>query len=409
MQYVDARSAIQRIADGSNVILPHGSIEPTLLYTALQAERYRFRDLRLYSGLQFGPYSYLEQGLGENFTYTTWQASAKLRPLFRYGRVDFLPLRFREVLDTVTPNGPVKPDVLFVQTTPPQNGKVNLGISVSLYQELTRVAGLVITEIHADMPRTHGMAEIPAERIDLAVESELLLGGYPTPRRSERDERIADRVLELIPRRAWVQIGVGAIPDLVLSRLHEVGEANLHSGMLTDGLIGFVENSRHDVRVTTGEVCGTQELYDYVGRTPTIELQPTPITHGFASLAALPRLVSVNSAVEIDLHGQINGETIGGVQMSGIGGSLDFVEGAAASQGGMAILALPSTTENGEHSKIVQQLGAATPVTIPRVCADVVVTEYGVAHLRGKTLRQRAQALSAIAHPDFRQQLGQGA
>lgn len=402
MQIVDARSAIANIPDGANVILPHGSVEPTALYRALLQERDRFRDLRLFSGLQFGEYSYLDAGLGENFRYTTWQASAKLRPLFRDGAADFLPLRFREVLDVVRPAGPVPPDVLFIQAAPPHDGRVNLGISVSLYQELTRVAGMVIAEIHADMPRPRGMTEIPVERIDLAVESDLPLGSYPTPRRTARDERIADLVLDLIPRKAWVQIGVGAIPDLVLSRLHEIGGVNLHSGMLTDGLIGFVDNSRHDVRVVTGEVCGSQMLYDYVGRTPVVELQPTPVTHGFASLAALPRLVSVNSAVEIDLQGQINGETISGVQMSGIGGSLDFVEGAAASRGGMAILALPSTTENGEHSKIVSRLGATTPVTIPRVCADIVVTEYGVAHLRGRTLRQRAEALRAIAHPEFR-------
>jgi len=405
MQILNAREAIRRIPDGARVILPHGAIEPTAIYTAFREEHERFRHLHLYSGLQFGAYAYLERGLGKHFTYTTWQASAKLRPLFHEHRADFLPLRFRDVLSVVAPDGPLPPDVVVIQVAPPENGRVNLGISVSLYQELTRVARMVIAEINPNMPRTRGQSEIPVERISFAVESEQPLGEYRSPRRSERDERIADLVLDLVPRDAWVQIGVGAIPDLVLSRLHEVRGAHLHSGMLTDGLIDFVERSRHDAKVVTGELCGTAKLYEWVARTKAVELQPTAVTHGFHSIARLPRFVSVNSAVEVDLHGQINGETVGGVQMSGAGGSLDFVDGAAASAGGMAVLALSSTTENGAFSKIVTRLAAEAPATIPRVSADVVVTEFGVARLRGRTLRQRADALRAIAHPSYRDQL----
>lgn len=405
MEFQTARAAVRRIPDGARVILPHGCVEPAAVYAALQAERGRFRSLRLYSGLQFGTYSYLAEGLGENFTYTTWQASGKIREAMRSGRIDFVPLRFREVLDVVSPAGTIPPDVLVIQVAPPVHGRVNLGISVSLYQELTRTAGLVIAEIHPDMPRSPGEAEIPVERIDIAVEAAAPLGEYAAPRRTARDEAIADRVLERIPRGAWVQIGVGAIPDLVLSRLHEVEGVNLHSGMLSDGVVEFVERSRHDVRVVTGEICGTPHLYRWIENAPGVELRPTPLTHGLASLARLPRFVSVNSAVEVDLTGQINGEVVGGVQMSGIGGSLDFVEGAAASAGGVSILALASTTENGAHSKIVPHLATGTPVTIPRVCADVVVSEFGVAELRGRTLRERRDALLAIAHPDFRDAL----
>lgn len=407
MERLLARDAVRRIPDGARVILPHGSIEPSAIYAALQSERHRFRALRLYSGLQFGDYPYLAAGLGENFTYTTWQASAKLRDRFRAGTVDFLPVRFRDVLSIVAPDGPVPPDVVVVQTAPPENGRVNLGISVSLYQELTRTAGCVVAELNPNMPRTRGDSEIPAERIDIAVESDAPLGEYLTPRRTARDERIADLVLDAIPRDAWVQIGVGAIPDLVLGRLHEAPGVNLHSGMLSDGVIEFVERCRHDARAVTGEVCGTRRLYDWVAKAKAVELRPTPVTHGFASIARLPRFVSINSAVEVDLFGQINGETVGGLQMSGVGGSLDFVEGAAASAGGMSIVALASTTENGAFSKIVPCLPAGTPATIPRVCADVVITEHGAAHLRGRTVRERAAALCAIAAPEFRDRLQQ--
>lgn len=402
MNLLDPREVLARIPDGSRVILPHGSIEPGAFYDAFRAEHDRFRDLHLYSGLQFGAYDYLERGLGEHFTYTTWQASAKLRPLFAEHKVDFLPLRFRDVPRVVAPDGAIGPDVVVIQAAPPQNGRLNLGISVSLYQHLTRVAPLVIAEINPNMPRTRGHSEIPVERVTFAIESERPLGEYRSPRRSERDAKIADHVLGMIPDNAWVQIGVGAIPDLVLGRLHEIRGVHLHSGMLTDSLVDFVEGSRHDAQVVTGEVCGTEKLYDWLGRTQAVELHPTDVTHGYEKIARLPRFVSVNSAVEVDLHGQINGETIGGVQMSGAGGSLDFVDGAHASEGGMAILALPSTTENGRVSKIVRRLCAETPATIPRFSVDVVVTEFGVARLRGKTLRQRAEALREIAHPDFR-------
>jgi 4-hydroxybutyrate CoA-transferase len=175
--------------------------------------------------------------------------------------------------------------------------------------------------------------------------------------------------------------------------------------MLTDGLIDFLEGSRHRPRVVTGEVSGSARLYDYVARSEAVELHPSRVTHDLVPLSRLRQFVSINSAVEVDLHGQVNGETVDGVQISGVGGSLDFVDGAAVSPGGKAIVALPSTTESGKRSKIVAQLGAATPATIPRFSADCVVTEFGVAQLRGKTIRQRAEALRAIAHPSFQDAL----
>lgn len=401
MRTISAEAAVREIPDGSRVILPHGCIEPSRVYAALQQERDRFRQLHLYSGLQFGDYPFLKEGVGENFTYTTWQASAKLRPLFRAGKADFLPIRFRDVVRIVSHDGPVQPDVVVIQCSPPDGGWVSLGISVSLYRDLVESARIVIAEINPRMPVSYGNSRLPAHTISLAVESDETLGQYRTPRRTARDEQIVENVLSLIPRGAYVQIGVGAIPDAALARLYEIPDVHLHSGMLTDGLIEFVEKSRHRPRVVTGEVCGSAALYEFVGKTPCVELFPSSITHEVPHLAKLPGFVSVNSAVEVDLFGQINGETIDGIQISGVGGSLDFVEGAAASRGGMAILALPSTTEDGKRSKIVPRLSSETPATIPRVCVDYIVTEHGIARLRGKTLRERAAALRAIAHPDF--------
>jgi 4-hydroxybutyrate CoA-transferase len=405
MKIVSARDAIAAIPDGSRVMLPHGAVEPTSLYEALQVERERFRALRLYSGMQFGDYAYLREGLGENFAYATWQASPRLRPLFRAGRIELLPLRFRDVVRVVAKGGSLPPDVAVIQVSPPRDGAVSLGISVSLFRDFAASAELVIAEINSHMPWTAGAAALPVDEIDLAVESDLPLGTYRSPRRSERDARIVEHVLEQIPDGAWVQLGVGAVPDAVLHRLHELRDIRLHSGMLTDGLIDFVSGARHDPRVVTGEVAGSAELYEFVGLHPQIEFHPSRVTHDLIEIAALPRFTAINSAVEVDLHGQVNGESVDGTQISGVGGSLDFVEAAAYSAGGRSIVALPSTTEDGSRSKIVARLSERTPVTIPRFCTDVVITEHGIAHLRGKTLRERAEALIAVADPKFRDEL----
>jgi len=408
MRLVSAEAAIRAIPDGARVILPHGAVEPTVLYDALRRECSRFHALQLYSGLQFGDYPFLREGLGEAFHYATWQASPKLRDLFRAGRIDFLPIRFRDVIRVVARGGPVPPDVVVVQLSPPRRGVTSLGISVSLYRDLIASASLVIGELNSNMPWTCGPTEVAVEEIDLAVESSLPLGTYRTPRRTERDERIVEHVLRLIPPGAWVQLGVGAIPDAVLLRLHEVEGVNLHSGMLTDGVVDFVRRSRHRARVVTGEVAGGPALYEFVDGNSQIEFHPSSVTHDLIAIAKRRGFVSINSAVEVDLQGQINGETIDGVQISGVGGSLDFVEGASYSPGGKSIVALTSTTENGRRSKIVPALSGVTPVTIPRYCSDVVVTEYGAAELRGKTLREREASLMEIAHPDFRAELARG-
>ena len=177
---------------------------------------------------------------------------------------------------------------------------------------------------------------------------------------------------------------------------------NLFSGMLSQGLETFVESAKHTPKVTTGELVGDAKFYEFCGRTRLVRMATSRVTHDVATLARLARFVSINSTVEVDLQGQANGETIGDVQISGVGGSLDYIEAATQSRGGISILALPSTTEDGKRSRIVARFLPGTPVTTPRYAIDTVVTEYGVARLRGKELRARAEALVAIAHPDFR-------
>ncbi len=405
MKLVTPSEAIAAIPDGSIAIFPHGCVETTTLYDAFEQGVDRFRNLTIYSGLAFGDYGFLRRGLGTNFRYVTWQAAPRIRHLFKEKKAYFSPMRFSEITKLVNKNGPVKPDVVVTQVSPPEaDGTVSLGISVSLYQDFIDSARIVIAEINPNMPITAGNSRVPVEKIHFAVESSAPIGEYHTPHQSERDTQIANYVLDLIPDHAWVQLGVGSVPDLVLFRLAEKPRINLYSGMLSQGLIQFVEKVRHTPKIITGELAGDKELYAFCGRTPLVEMVTSSVTHNILLLAKLPRFTSINSAVEIDLHGQSNGETIGDVQISGVGGSLDYVEAAALSDGGVSIIALPSTTEDGKHSKIVPRLAGGI-VTTPRFCTDYIVTEYGIARLKGKDLRARAEALIAIAHPNFRDEL----
>src|SRR5215475_5175917 len=405
MKLVTPVEAIRAIPDGSTVIFPHGCVEPTTFYTAFQQEVERFHNLTIYSGLAFGEYSFLNKGLGTNFRYVTWQAAPRIRQFFKEKKAGFVPMRFSEITRLIHKEGLIKPDVVVTQVSPPEpDGTVSLGISVSLYQDFIDSARLVIAEVNPNMPVTAGNSRVPVEKIHLAVESSAPLGEYHTPHQSERDTRIADYVLDLIPDHAWVQLGVGSVPDLVLFRLAEKPRINLYSGMLSQGLIYFVEHARHTPKLVTGELAGDKDLYAFCGHTPLVEMVTSSVTHNILLLAKFPRFTSINSAVEIDLHGQSNGETIGDVQISGVGGSLDYIEAAALAEGGVSIIALPSTTEDGKHSKIVPRLAGGI-VTTPRFCTDYIVTEYGVARLKGKDLRARAEALIAIAHPNFREEL----
>jgi 4-hydroxybutyrate CoA-transferase len=406
---VTGSEAIREIPDGANVVFQGGAIEFAEVAAAFRSEVDRFRNLTVWSGYSFGRYPYLERGLGVNFRYATWQAAPQIRSLFAEGRADFVPIRFGQVHRVVARGGLIRPDVVIVQTSPPHRGRVCLGVSVSLYQDLIRSAGMVIAEMNAHMPWTAGDSRVPIERIHFAVESQAPLGEYAPPPASERDRTIVDHVLDLVPDGAWVQLGVGSVPDRVLARLAEKRGINLMSGMCSGGLRRFVEDARHTPKVTTGELAGDRAFYEWCGRTRLVRMATTRVTHDVARLAALPRFVSVNSTVEVDLQGQANGETIGPVQISGVGGSQDYVDAAALSRGGISILAFPSTTDDGKRSRIVSRIAAGAAVTTPRYAIDAVVTEHGVARLKAKSLRARAEALIAIAHPDFRAALAASA
>ncbi len=396
--YTEPSEIIARIPDGSVVLLPGGCSEPRAFYRALTDGIGRFSDLRLYSGLQFGPYSFLEQGLNENFTYATWHVGENARKLARAGAISYLPLRFSEVGNSFPHQ-----DFLVIQTGPPENGDVNMGVSVSINLELLKDAKCLIAEVTEEMPATCGESVIPAERIDHFVRGD---GGPVQFARSEPGElevEIAKRVLTLIPEGACVQLGIGGVPESLINMLAGRRDIRIHTGMVTDGFIPFLE--QNDGMITIAEAFGTQEIFDYIEGNSQIQFRAASHTHDPTVIGAIPKFTSINSAIEIDLTGQVNAEAVGSAPVAGIGGSMDFVEGAARSDGGQAILALASTAARGTRSRIVPVLAAGTPVTLPRYMVHSVVTEFGIAHLRGKSLRERGVALAHVAHPNFRDEL----
>ena len=409
MKIVTAHAAVAAISDGTRIIFPGACANPTRFYDAFIDDVERFRSLTVCSGLSLGDYRFLQRGLGEHFHYLTWQAAPAIRHLFKENdrhKVSFVPLRLSDLTRVIARGGAISPDAVVVQTSPPQpDGSVSLGISVGPNQHFIEQSKLVIAEMNSNMPVTAGDSCVSLERIDYAIESDEPLAVYDTGTPEPRDEQIIEHVLSLIPEQAWVQFGIGAVPDRVLGRLAGIRGANLFSGMLSQSLVQYLENVGHRPRIINGELAGNQALYNCCNNNELVEMQRISVTHNPQELARLERFVSINSAVEIDLQGQSNGETLGAVQISGVGGSLDYIEAAALSVGGVSIIAMPSTTAGGNRSKIVAALAPGSAVTTPRYCVDHVITEYGIARLRGKSLWQRAESLIAIAHPDFRDEL----
>ncbi|MGR8921386.1 MAG: acetyl-CoA hydrolase/transferase family protein [Gammaproteobacteria bacterium] len=409
MKMVEPDAAVEAIEDGATLIVPGACANPSRFHEAFVRKVERFRALTVCSGLSLGDYAFLERGLGEHFHYLTWQAAPAIRHLFKSPdrrKVSFAPIRLSDLTRVVRRDGPISPDAVVVQTSLPQDdGTVSLGVSVGPNRHFVEQAPLVIAEMNHHMPVTCGDSRIKLDDIDLAFESDLPLAVYDTGSPAPRDEQIIEHVLSLIPENAWVQFGIGAVPDRVLARLAGIQGANLFSGMLSQSLVDYLEQVRHEPRVINGELAGDQALYDYCHLNERVSMQPLSMTHSPLELAGLERFVSINSAVEIDLQGQSNGETLGATQISGVGGSLDYIEAAALSAGGVSIIAMPSTTAGDERSKIVTALAPGSAVTTPRYCIDYVITEYGIARLRGKSLWQRAEALIDIAHPKFRDEL----
>lgn len=412
MQVVSAEEAVRSLPARGRVFVAPGCGTPLSLLDALGDAREAFEDLQVCTGLLFRPARFLA-AVPRPFRLLVTHPTSVTEPLVTDGRAEYLPLRYSQTPVMFGRGGMLPADAVLIQVSPPdRDGICTLGASVSAALDLVAEAPLVIAEINAHAPQTHG-AEIPISHIDVACECDAPLIPYEPPHVGEVERAIARHVAALVPDGACFQIGIGAIPQAILEALGDHRDLGVHSGLVCDGMVpliekGVVNGARKNIDrgvVVAGEAMGTETLFRFVDNNPAFRFVSARYSHGLATLRQIENFVAINSAIEVDLTGQVNAEWVGGRQISGLGGQFDFVEAAMYAPGGRSITALPSTAAGGRVSRIVRTLATGAPVTTPRHCVDTVVTEYGIADLRNKGLRERARALAAIAHPAFRDEL----
>lgn len=410
------RQAVERLRPGMKVLLPPACGEPTALVAEICRQADRLADLTLLGGIHLGDYPFARPERAA-LRVATWHMSPRLAEARQRGRVEFVPVRYFDVVTQFAAGGAWAPDCVVVHTAPPDGpGYVSLGVSVGVVLPAARAAPMVIAQVNPNMPRTRGNAFLHRSQIDAWVEVDEPLVPYPPPVVGEVERAIGGHVAALIPDGATVQVGVGAIPQAVLEALGDHRDLALHS-LLVDPAVtlierGVVTGARkriHRGRLDIAEAMGTRRLFDFIHDNPLVNMESSAFVHDPEVVARLDRFVAVNSALEIDLAGQLTAESLGPRQVAGIGGQFDFVLGASRSPGGAAIIALPSTGRDGAVSRIVPRLTAGAAVTTPRFLADWVVTEHGAARLRGRGERERAAALIAVAHPRFREDLERAA
>lgn len=412
MRNVDAAEALSTIPAGAHVVAGPGCGAPTSLLAAL-GKVAPGRDWTLSSGLLLGEYPFLDLVRDGVLAYRTWHVMAPVRGLVADGTVGFLPIRASRLADALAARGV---DAALVRITPPDRyGFCSVGPSAGYSLAALGLARIRIGEVDPTLPWTHGRSTVPASLFDALVESTEPTPVYTSAVPDAISRRIADHILGLLPHEPTLQIGIGAVPEAVVSSLDEAGIGRVRfAGMATDEMVGLAEAGVLD---TTGprpaiiapELMGSRRLMAFADRNPTVALHPSGTSHDPVFLGGIDRFVSINTAVEVDLSGHVNSEVVKGRQISGIGGSLDFVDAATRSAGGLRVIAVASTAAGGSLSRIVPAIGASGTVTIPRSMVDVVVTEYGVARLEGRTTRERAEALIAVAHPAHRAVLAERA
>jgi 4-hydroxybutyrate CoA-transferase len=405
--------AVERLRPGMKVLLPPACGEPPALLAEIYRQADRLPDLTLLGGIHLGDFGFARPERAA-LAAATWHMSPRLEDARRRGRVEYVPVRYFDVVTRFARGGTFAPDCVLVHTAPPDaHGYLSLGVAVGVALPAARTAPLVIAQVNPQMPRTRGNCWLHRSQVDAWVEVDEPLVEYPPPMVGEVERAIGRHVAPLVRDGATVQVGVGAIPQAVLEALGGHRDLALHS-LLVDASVALVERGIvtaarkpfHRGRLDIAEAMGTRRLFDFLHDNDRVNMESSAFVHDPDVVARLDGFVSINSALEVDLTGQVNAETLGDRQVAGIGGQFDFVVGASRARDGASIIALPSTGgRDGSLSRIVPRLAAGAAVTTPRYLADWVVTEHGTARLRGHGERQRAAALIAVAHPRFREEL----
>jgi acyl-CoA hydrolase len=385
---------------------------PTPLLDALVA-RPDLERITLYHLHTSGPCHFAEARYSDRIRSVSLFAGPAVRKPIEEGRADVIPIFLSDIPALFT-SGQVALDAALLQLSPPDsNGHCTLGTSIDAAKAASDTAPLILAEINEQMPRTHGRTIVPFERITAFSHTDRALFEHEPAEESEVDSRIGEIIADLVEDRSTLQMGIGAIPDAVLSRLHDKHDLGVHTEMFSDRLVDLCENGVvtnkfkqvHPGRTVASFVNGTRKLFDFVHDNLAVEFHPCDRTNDTAVIRRNPRVVAINSAIQVDLSGQVVADSFGHRIYSGIGGQMDFIRGAALSRGGKAIIALPATGKGGTVSRICTEIAPGAGVVTTRGHVHWVVTEYGAVNLHGCTLRERGEALISIAHPDFRAEL----
>lgn len=404
--------AVTAIESGQRVFLTGNCSVPQKVLEALCDYAPELHDVEIVQVLTIGDACYVEPDKHGHLRVNTLFISADVRSAVNEGRADFTPVFLSEIPALFRTSLPI--DVALIQVSPPdEHGFCSYGVEVGVTKTAADVAKYVIAEVNPRMPRTLGDSFIHISKINTVVEVDYPLPEVVQSEPSPIHEIIGQHIAELIEDGSTLQTGIGGIPDAVLHFLSDKRHLGIHTELFSDGVIDLVNKgvitnemkTLHPGKMVAGFVLGTKRLYDFIHDNPIVELHPTEYVNDPFRIAQNDRMISINSALEVDITGQVCADSIGVRLYSGVGGQVDFVRGAARSKGGKPIIALPSTTKKDTISRIVWQLQPGAGVTTSRNDVHYVVTEYGVAYLHGKTIRERAQALIAIAHPAFREEL----
>ncbi len=412
-----ARGALRAIRRGDSVFIGSGAAEPQLLVQELARMSREFADTEIVHLWTLGIAPYAQPKFKYQFRHNAFFIGDNVRDAVAEGRADYTPIFLSEIPKLFT-SGRMQIDVALIQVTPPnEHGFCSFGVSVDVVKPASECANYVIAEVNPQMPWTLGDSFIHVNEIDAFVQNDtpILELHYPEP--DDVARKIGENIASLIDDGSTLQMGIGTIPDSILASLRDKKDLGIHTEMLSDGIIDLVEagiltNARksiHRGKIIASFVMGTKRLYDWVDHNPFIEFHPSHYVNDPFVVSQNDKMVAVNSALEIDLTGQVCSDSLGYLFYSGIGGQVDMIRGAARSKGGKPIITLPSTAQEGTVSRIVSHLSEGAGVVTTRGDVHYVVTEYGIAYLHGNNIRERALALINIAHPKFREQLLQEA